>query len=366
MKLRSVILRFFPPPRFLVMPSAGVDISDRSIKYVLLSHEYGSPHLLGYGESVLTPGIVEGGKVRDVEQLTSVLQHICEKLTRKDIILSLPEERAYAFFLSVPKMSRRDIRASIGLQLENQIPVPAQSVLFDYELITERADGAYDLVVSAISREDVSEYLQACQSASLTPSAFEIEAHAIARALLRPEMKETVLIVDMGKTRTGLIVVANGYVTFTSTVQGVGGEDITTAVQKSLKIPRDTAEQYKIGRGLSRSQENREVFFALIPMVSVLKDEIMRRREYWNVHERESHDGTVEPISRIILTGGQSTLPGLDEYLSENLACPVEIVSPWLNVTHFDGGVPPVSLNESLGYTTAIGLALRGLSVPLS
>lgn len=348
-----------------MMPATGVDISDRSIKYVVLSHEYGSPHLLSYGESALTPGIVEGGRVRDVEQLSGALHQACEKLSRREIILSLPEERAYTFFLSIPKMPRKDIRASIELQLENQIPVPAQSVLFDYDLITERTDGAYDLVVSAISREDVNEYAHACQGALLTPNAFEIEAHAIARALLLPQVKETVLIIDMGKTRTGLIIVANNQVAFTSTVQGIGGEDITTVVQKSLKISRDTAEQYKIKRGLSRSQENRDVFYALIPMVSVLKDEIMRRREYWNVREREARGNTIEPISRIILTGGQSTLPGLDEYLSENLACPVEIVSPWLNVTHFDGGVPPVSLNESLGYTTAIGLALRGLSTPI-
>lgn len=365
MKLRSAILRFFPPPLFFAMPAVGIDISDRSIKYMVLSSEYGSPHLVDYGESVLSPGIVEGGKVLDSSQLGKELQKVCKKLSGREIILALPEERAYAFSLTIPAMARRDIRTSIELQLENQIPVPAQGVLFDYDVIQERSDGGFGVVVSAISREDVEGYREACKGASLLPRAFEIEAHAIVRALLDCRTTETVLIVDMGKTRTGLIVSVNGNVAFTSTVQGVGGEDITTVVQKSLKVSRDIAEQYKIERGLSRSKENRDIFFALIPIVSVLKDEIMRRREYWNVHEGKSQDSTLEPINRIILTGGQATLPGFDEYLSENLGCPVDVVSPWLHITHFDDGIPPLSLNESLGYTTAIGLALRGLATPI-
>ncbi len=369
--MRSTLLRFFPPPAYLADLAAGVDISDRSVKYMALNYVHGTPGLTQYGELPLIPGIVEGGRVRDITALGEELKKIRATLGGDAVILSLPEERAYAFLLSVPPMARRDLRASIELQLENQIPVPAQSVIFDYDCIQERADGGYEVAVAAIAREDVNEYMSACAQAGLTPQAFEIEAHSVARALLPRSIRvkaglprvnsETVLIVDMGKTRTGLTVVVAGFVAFTSTVQGIGGEDITAIVQKSLNVSRDVAEQYKIERGLSRSKENRDVFYALIPMASVLKDEVLRRCEYWNVHERKARGGAGAPVSRIILTGGQSTLPGLDEYLAEHVGCPVELASPWRNVLYFKGGVPPIPFNESLGYTTAIGLALRGL-----
>ena len=372
--MRSTLLRFFPPPAYLANHAAGVDISDRSIKYIMLAYVNGVPCLKSYGEQPLTPGIVERGKVRDIAALGEELKKIRATLPVSAVVLALPEEHAYAFLLSIPPMARRDLRASIELQLENQIPVPAQSVIFDYDIIQERADGAYEVEVAAIAREDVSEYINACTHAGLMPQALEIEAHSVARALLPASPRsaaadegesrtdiETALIVDMGRTRTGLTVVTAGFVAFTSTVQGIGGGDITTVVQKNLRISRDIAEQYKIERGLSRAKENRDLFYALIPIASVLKDEILKRCEYWNIHERKERGATGGPVSRIILTGGQSTLPGLDEYLAEHAGIPVELAAPWRNVPRFKGGVPPIPFNESLGYTTAIGLALRGL-----
>ena len=32
----KILLKFFPPPKFLVSPSFGLDISDESIKYIKL------------------------------------------------------------------------------------------------------------------------------------------------------------------------------------------------------------------------------------------------------------------------------------------------------------------------------------------
>ena len=116
--MRSTLLRFFPPPAYLANHAAGVDISDRSIKYIMLAYVNGVPCLKSYGEQPLTPGIVERGKVRDIAALGEELKKIRATLPVSAVVLALPEEHAYAFLLSIPPMARRDLRASIELQLE--------------------------------------------------------------------------------------------------------------------------------------------------------------------------------------------------------------------------------------------------------
>ena len=57
--------------------------------------------------------------------------------------------------------------------------------------------------------------------------------------------------------------------------------------------------------------------------------------------------------------GGNATVRGLPEYLETALKMPVELGDVFANFASREHWLPPLDYMESLGFGTAIGLALR-------
>ncbi|MBI2482294.1 MAG: pilus assembly protein PilM [Candidatus Vogelbacteria bacterium] len=370
MKLRAVenlFLRFFPVPRVLAPARAGIDISDRLVKCVVV--ETGNPpagggaKIVGHMEKVLPAGVIEAGVIKNRDILQKTLALLAEELSIKRVYASLPEDQAYIFRLSLPPMLRADIRGAVELRLEEYVPLGPQNTIFDYEILSGPASGeaAREIQVTALPKTVVEEYSSVFTASGLTVEAFEIEAAALARAFVYYGESEAVLLVDIGRVHTGFAIVAGGRVMFSSTIHNFGGEAITHNISRALKVSMEEAEKIKITQGLNRSATNKDLFFALIAVLSALKDEINKRYLYWQ-RDREDRDTFPYPLRRLILCGGQATLGGLVEYLSSNLEIPVEVGDPWIN-TGYAKTLPPFNRNKSLGYGTALGLALRGVTL---
>jgi type IV pilus assembly protein PilM len=359
----TVLSKFFPPPRYLVMPAAGLDISDQSIKWfgVLPGRQW--PQVVGWGEAAVPVGLLESGKIRNPSELVNILRELKEKMGFTYVTASLPEEQTYLFRLSLPLMDESELRESIELQLEEHVPLRPQEAVFDFEIVSrpDKTHSQYEVAVSVMPRAMLEEYIKIMASAGLEVKALEIEGHSLARALLPHGDQSTVLIVDIGKVRTGFSIISKGTLLYTSTLDNIGGEDITASIQKNLNLSREEAERLKVAKGVANTTGDRELFFALVPVLSTLKDEIARVDSYWREHPDEGGLSR-PPVEAVILSGGQSSLPGLIDYMRGNLSVPVSIGNPWVNIVP-PSSVPPVEFQQSLRFTTAVGLALRNLQL---
>jgi Tfp pilus assembly PilM family ATPase len=152
--------------------------------------------------------------------------------------------------------------------------------------------------------------------------------------------------------------VANSRAVFFASITGnISGDQINSSIARELKISETEAENLKSQVGLNRSANNQPLFFASIPMITSIKDEIFKRFDYWQTrNELGVERGR---ISRVVLCGGQSSLPGLVDFLQSYFDVPVELGNPWRNFWPSDKGVPDLSQAESLRFSTAIGLSLR-------
>ncbi|MCE9628454.1 MAG: type IV pilus assembly protein PilM [Candidatus Vogelbacteria bacterium] len=356
----STFLKFFPTPRFLAIPAVGLDISDQSVKLVNISNTNQKLTLNYFAEVDLAPGVIESGVIKKPEILIESLIKLKKDYKFSAVVAALPEELAYIVRLSLPEMSPTEMKQAIELQLDQYVPLPIKDIIFDYELVdTPKAGpGGRDVVVSIFPQKEASVYASVLSEAGLMPLAFEIESQALARACLASGDRDTTLILDIGKTRTGLGVVARGVVALTSTISNIGGRDMTRNIERSLKITTKEAETLKKTKGLSRALDNEEVFTALIPMMSSLKDELTRVIEFWRAEQSESNYYE-KPVEKIVICGGQASLPGFVEYLSGQLNLPVFIGDPWNNAKEIVDLVPQLSFEDSLRFSTAIGLALR-------
>ena len=133
--MRTRILeKLFPTPNFLKMPSVGLDLSGESVKFAELLLRRGQLRLGRFGGAVLPRGCIDGGDVKDQDTLINTLTEVRKKYNLHHIVASLPEEKAYIFNITIPYVPPKEIRESIELQLEGNIPVAPDSVLFDYEV----------------------------------------------------------------------------------------------------------------------------------------------------------------------------------------------------------------------------------------
>src|SRR3989344_5783843 len=161
---RDLILRLFPPPDYLRLPAAGLDISDRAIKFCELKTERGKLSLGKFGEEEIPEGVVTDGVISDPVKLSEILLSVRGKMNNPFFYVSLPEEKAYIAEMPVPTGSNVDLREALSLHLEEQIPLDPKDAIFDFQTVhTPESSGTNDYIVavSAVESGLALSYLQA-------------------------------------------------------------------------------------------------------------------------------------------------------------------------------------------------------------
>lgn len=352
--MKKFYSRYFPTPKFLSMSSYSLDISDQSIKYGQLCLSSEGLKLGSYGTVKIPKGVIQSGKILNKDGLSSVLIDLKKKENLKFVRVALPEEQIYLFTLSLPKINVGNLYDMILLQLEDHIPLSAADTLFDYDILSE-TDSDLFVEVVAIDAETIESYLSVFNDSGLIPVAFELEAQSIAESVIPRGEKDTVMIVDFGEARTGVSVAVNGKVIFTSTFD-IGGNIFTEMIAKNYGISFDEAEKKKISFSSNLSKEE-SLFPIILNVMAVLRDEINKHFSYWSTHQDENGNSR-DPISKIILCGGGSCVPGFSQYLAASFKIKVEYARAWVNISKVEDSIPNMTQRESLSYVTMLGLAL--------
>ena len=348
--------RFFPAPSFLAVPSFGLEIGDESIKFIELVATKEGMRVGRHGERAIPPGIIESGKIKNGKRMEEILSSLRAEAGLKSVRVSVPEEQVYLFKLRLEKSGLVNVRESIELALEEHVPIQASEAIFDYEILGEDGENLL-LQVAVIPKNVIESYLDVFKNSGIWVQSFELEAQAIARAVVRKVDQETYMIVDFGEKRTGIFIMSRGVVMFTSTLD-FGGVMLTDMIVKNFKISFEKAEKMKRKYGLMRNAENRELFSVLLNSVSILRDEIAKHFLYWHTHKDEEGKNN-PPIRKIILCGGDSNLIGLADYFSVSMKSSVAMADVWVNIADTGTYVPDMSFKQALSFAASLGLALR-------
>jgi type IV pilus assembly protein PilM len=343
------------PPDYLSIPTAGIDVSASGVKIVTLTESFSGLQLEHYAEKRLSPGVVQNSEVTDRPVIVKTLKEISREFKVRHANITVPESRGYLFEATVPGKTMQEWRVAVEEHLDEYVPLPVQEVRFDIVPLAAQGDSMH-VVGMGYARRVIEETLQNFDDAGITIRAVESEIFALPRAVLPHGDTETVLIVDIGKSTTKLLVVSSRIPRFATTLE-VGGHALTLAVQKHFGVTEEEAKRVKAEKGLVVGSESEEYLTAMLSTVSVIRDEIIRRLDYWN--SRAGSMAAHAPVSRAVLVGGNATLRGLPEYLGAALKIPVELGDVFKYFAARSEWLPPLDYTESLAYGTAIGLALR-------
>jgi type IV pilus assembly protein PilM len=352
--LQSTLDYLFPPPAYLALPAVGVDVSDTSLKYIRFDKHRDGVSLGAWGDLKIPDGVIAQGTVKDPVALGKVIAEAKKASGASFVRVSLPEERAYLFETTVARsLSPQEIYSALEFRLEENVPLSPRDAEFDYTSVGTQGAEEH-VVVTVYAKETVLAYHEACRIAEVTPLSFEVEAQALARAVVREGDMGTYLIVDFGKTRTGVGIFEKGVLMLTSTID-LGGKDLDVALARAYP-KADQAEliRFKNEHGLLASGDEPMVREALATPIMNLKNELIARIGYWN----SKVEDPTRSVEKVILCGGIANLAGLPEYFTEALGLPVEQANVWQNAFRTDVTIPPITRRYSYGYATAVGLAL--------
>ncbi|MDA1337364.1 MAG: type IV pilus assembly protein PilM [bacterium] len=349
----------------------GLDISDLSLKIVYLKRQGKTLKLHAFGEFPIAPGVVERGEIRKKDVLVQIIREAADSLganlSTRQVVVSLPEEQAFLQLIQLPKMKKEELENAVRFEAENYVPHAIEKVYLDFHVVQPFHNHIdhIDVLLAALPKTMADSYLEVLKQAGLTVKVLEIESLAISRALIAKETSATpVLLVDFGATRTSFVIFSGHSLRFTASIP-ISSSQLTKSVARDLKLSEEKAEELKIIFGLEGQddEQGKMVFDSLQPPLVSLATEIKKHLSYYESHTAHQHLGiNQQRIKRIIVSGGGANLKGFTKFLSTELEREVTLGNPWVNILETSlQELPPVSFGESLKYTAALGLALRGL-----
>ena len=357
-------MSFLQKKIFDVFPSSfGLDLSDLSIKVLRMESEGEAHRVSGFASAALPIGSVIDGDILKPDVVVDVMKRLLtepsmRKMHTRKVVCSLPETKAFLRVISLPTMEKKEVAEAIRWEIEANIPLSIDQVYYDWQILSDILpveSGKINVLFVAVARSVVDQFVSVLESAGLDIVGLETESIAQARSLLsEKDERKTTLIVDIGDRRTSFLISVGNVTCFTSSVP-LSSQMITDAIAKQLRISFAEAEDLKIKQGLGSLALHGPVFQAALPVLESIAGEIEKSIGFYRENLRYSTD-----IDTVILCGGGSNMKGLLPYLSRRLSRDVVFGNPWVNV-HFGNRLPPIDRNHSVQYSTAIGLALRGI-----
>ncbi|HVS58660.1 MAG TPA: type IV pilus assembly protein PilM [Candidatus Saccharimonadales bacterium] len=313
-----------------------------------------SPHIIGYGTASFDKSAIDDGVIVNPEAIAESALKLFKGQLIGDIstartAMTIPSYRSYTRAIQLPALGAKELQEAVELEAEQYIPVPLEELYLDYVTINQTKDQT-NLFAVAVPRKIVDSYVTLSRMLGLETVVIETTLSSAARLFaLDTQSNIPSVIIDFGSLSAD-ISIFDKTILVTGTVQG-GGEVFTNSIRDKLGVTQEEAGLIKTKYGLGLSKKQREITEALDPVLAQIIKEIRRMIRYY-----EDRYGTERPIGQVVTLGGGANMPGLSEYLTNNLRIPVRSFDPWQYFS-YSGLQPPTAADKSM-YATVAGLSL--------
>lgn len=177
--------------------AVGIDIGSRSIRVVKLQAGRNRPKLVSLGSISVPKGAVAGGEIIDPAVVSESLADLFRKtgIRDKEVVLGVGNQRVIVRLVELPYMEPKELRSAIMFQAQDFIPIPVEDAIIDFEQIGEyvNQDGEkmIQLLLVAAHKGMIGSFIEVVEKAGLKPVIIDVNAFAIARALMAEEIEET-------------------------------------------------------------------------------------------------------------------------------------------------------------------------------
>lgn len=337
----------------------GLDIGSNTIKLVELKKARREFKLKGFAIKELPKEVIVDGEVMDSVALADALRAMLSeyKPTSKYVSLSVPGQGVTVRTITVPLVTEEELANSIQWETEQFLPFDIKDVYVDFKILGEAPDspGQMNVLLVAAKKNAIDEYLLVINQVGLDALVVDIDVFAMQNMfeLNYPIYESKVnLLCNIGASFTNINIVKAGGSLLTRTIN-FGGNHITAAIQKSLGVTFDEAEEMK--KGGRESNDKDELDRIVDSEIENLALDLKKTIDYFNMQYPN------EVLERIVLFGGTAKLKGICDKFKEKLGIAVELGNPFATII-VDKKYQTPTFSDFLPHSgIAVGLAIRRL-----
>jgi type IV pilus assembly protein PilM len=347
---------------------AGLDIEAGSIAATEVTGSNGTAAAARSAIHPLEPGAFREGEVLDGDLLASALKSLfsANKLPKR-VRLGVANQRVVVRTLRLPAIENpAEMDAAVRFQAQEQIPMPLDQAVIEHQVVggvpgEEGAAPQVDVVVVAARRDMVSSFVEPLRRAGLQPVGIDLSAFAMIRALadadmpaggVQPGERPSVAVLYCNVGDVTNLAVARGRSCLFTRVSHTGLESISGRLASARGVSAEHAAQWLSYVGMERPIEElegdpetvAEARAALEEGVAALLDELRLSLDYYGAQENAL------PVSRIVLSGQGSAIPGLVGRMEERLGAAITVSRP--------AGLEDFDESSAARLTLSYGLAL--------
>lgn len=316
-----------------------IDIGSTKIRIIDLEYVSGKIILSYYNELDIS-----GIPSEEIDNfLKTEGKNFIQKSHSRNFYVSIPGRGVLVRCLSVPKVPIKKLRDILKYEVQQQIPFPLEVVTWKYQIF-EETEQNYNVLLGAIKREILSEYIGKITSLGIEPYFLDTDHFALINTLIffkNLGRDKCLGFLEIGANSSNLIIVYKEKFLVRSLT--VSGNTITTAISETENKPFVEAEFEKKEKGLQIK--------TVVNTLDSLNTELQNSIDYWRFTIKGPE------LENLYICGGSSLLKGFREYLEEKGRIPVYYFRPLENI---EVGEEYAYLKEKdVELATVIGIGLR-------
>lgn len=312
----------------------AIDIGTSSIKALKLKKS--KIELFDLKE--LKHGTIVNGGIEDYLEVTEELKVLINNLDlkNKEIVVSIPIQNFFIKFFQIMDVTENERRVLIENELEDLVPnFNPEEFVTDYvdlgqsDIVSSEAEGnQINVMAMTIPKNKINELVEILTTLKVKPVRIVPDFVSIfnlvqmEKEFIDIEETESIMFIDVGSESTKIFFEMGGQFKFYRIVS-LGGNDITSIIERFYNIDRDRAEEEKKKLELlvekdTYPDEDKAVFKEIEDLVNELEDSIKISVDYYKAQENAPQ------IDRVFLTGGLTLLKGFKQIIEKDFDVEIE------------------------------------------
>jgi len=380
--MKKYFKTFFPQDEIL-----GIDIGSYSIKFVLFTKEKNKIFLKNWGYQPLSIK----DNMEPAEKKAIIADEISKYIKKNSIktkyaATSVSGNSVIIRYIKIGKIDKKELESKIYTEAEAFIPFDINDVyLSNYVLndsIYEEGQNKMEIVLVAAKKELVDDRIEVINSSGLIPVLIDVDSFAIENLINYVEDKpkdesKSIMCVNIGHRVTNLSILTNNLFMvkenpnikpqyYSKIVRDifVAGSSIDRAISKKMNIKEENVDEFKKTSKILLTDEDKLDTISNYDKITISSSKVITSvmKELLSDITRSIDffvsSGIETNISKIYLSGGISSIKGINTYIYDELKIPVSFLNPFSIVEN-----KPANITDYVSHSLSVaaGLSLRGI-----
>lgn len=232
----------------------GIEINDQAIRIAYLNtkqkkSDKNNPvtEELVLIEEKLPNNIISNGIILEKSALSQIIKNTWNKngLKKSYAVVSIQEDKIYSHTLSFPgAIDESKLKEAVSLAIDFQIPIKKEDYYIGWEL-TNNSNSTSKVLISAISKNIVNDYIHALDNAGVKVLALESNISSVSRSI-KLDPKEVTLISKENQNSISIICFKDNTYQFSRTIPKTYITEKNTASNEINKLKNSFESEFKV------------------------------------------------------------------------------------------------------------------------